>query len=163
MLLQGAPGRAQHRSGRSELEPHMTWRASFVAPVISRVLDEAKTEAPNAVQVEPWSDEANVVRRRPLLHLDSDVIVVGLYDHADDITALVQARRTSSRRLSSTGGGMASFSADRARSGALLSGGRITSLRRMAAHLAILALRVCVCLTPDRVPRMTVRETMSTI
>ena len=56
MLLQGAPGRAQYRSGRSELEPHITGRASFVAPVISRVLDEAKTEAPNAVQVEPWSD-----------------------------------------------------------------------------------------------------------
>ena len=92
MLLQGDPGRAQDRSGRSELEPHVTWWADFVAPVISRVLDEAKTEAPDAVQVEPWSDEANVVRRRPLLHLDSDVIVVGLYDHADDITALVQIR-----------------------------------------------------------------------
>ena len=86
------------------------------------------------------------------------MIVIGLYDHADDVTALVQIRvphrvgddladgeadvvESSSPAPVS---GMPSFSAERARSGALLFTGRITSLRRMATHLAVLALRVCV-------------------
>lgn len=61
-----------------ELEPHAPGRPWLEAPRIRQCLHQLEAEPTEAALCEPWKDQLYVARRRRLLHLDTDVGIIGL-------------------------------------------------------------------------------------
>jgi hypothetical protein len=118
------------------------------APRVRRLFDQLKAEATEASLPDPWIDYLHALRRRRLLYLDADVVIIGLDPEKDEsgtcsspacrtalLTSSVTAIRGPSDRPLSTGGGMASSRAAQASWPALWSTGSSTSLRRIGPSL----------------------------
>jgi hypothetical protein len=74
-----------------ELEPDPTGWTCFVPPLVGGPVHEVQSEPADPVGIfDARLDEPNLGRRRGLFHLDPDVVLVGLDDHAHDI-AIAQA------------------------------------------------------------------------
>ena len=89
--------------------------------------DQPKAEPTEAILVDPWKDHLYVARRRPLLHLDVDVVIIGLDPEMDEtgvgdhacmahrvVHQFADGDPGSSDRPLSAGGGIASSKAARA-------------------------------------------------